>query len=161
MVGWNAQAFNTLLVNQPMIEQDKLSELSIEDSHWGKQPGDHFGYASDEERLAKRGMEDWELVEKIPESQKIIPYWFIAVVITVLLVAIGLGFPFWGNRPGVKPEWFNWGFLAAIFYVAAGAVFVYFMTQLYGSSDGGRLDSDQQKYDESAHENGRANDKTD
>ncbi len=144
-----------------MIEHDKPSKLSSVEPQWGKQSGDHFGYASEEERLAKRGMEDWELVEKIPESQKNIPYWFIAVVVTVLLVAIGLGFPFWGNRPGVIPEWFNWGFIAAIFYVAAGAAFVYFMTQLYGSSAGGRLDSDRKKYDESVHGSDRASDKTD
>jgi len=123
-------------------------QLSSVESRWGEQPGDHFGYSSDEERRAKRGMEDWELVEKIPESQKKIPYWFIAVVVTVLLIAVGLGFPFWGNRPGVKPEWFNWGFIAAIFYVTAGAAFVYFMVQLYGSSLGGRMDSDQQKHDQ-------------
>jgi hypothetical protein len=109
---------------------------------WGHNPEDHFGYASDAERLAKRGMEDWELVSKIPASQRRIPYWFIAVVVIVLLVAVGLGFPFWGQRPGVKIEWFNWGFVAAIVYVAVAATFVYFMTNLYGSERAGRLDSD-------------------
>ena len=109
---------------------------------WGRNPDDHFGYASDEERLARRGMEDWELVTRIPESQRRVPYWFIAVVVIVLLVAIGLGFPFWGQRPGVKVEWFNWGFVAAIFYVAGAGTFVYFMTNLYGSERAGRLDSD-------------------
>jgi len=109
---------------------------------WGRNPEDHFGYASDAERLAKRGMEDWELVTKIPASQRRVPYWFIAVVVIVLLVAVGLGFPFWGQRPGVKVEWFNWGFVAAIVYVAVAATFVYFMTNLYGSERAGRLDSD-------------------
>jgi hypothetical protein len=111
-------------------------------SNWGERPDDHFGYASDEDRMAKRGLEDWELVEKIPESQKGVPYWFVGVIITVLLVAIGLSFPFWGNRPGVHPDWFNWGFVAALFYIAAAAALVYFMVQLYGSTSGGRLDSD-------------------
>lgn len=109
---------------------------------WGQAPKDHFGYASDAERLAKRGMEDWELVTQIPVSQRRIPYWFIAVVVIVLLVAVGLGFPFWGQRPGVKVQWFNWGFVAAIFYVGIAAWFVYYMTTLYGSDRGGRLDSD-------------------
>ena len=109
---------------------------------WGSNPTDHFGYASDEERLARRGMEDWELVTRIPASQRRVPYWFLAVVVIVLLVAIGLGFPFWGQRPGVKVEWFNWGFVAAIFYVAGAGTFVYFMTNLYGSERAGRLDSD-------------------
>jgi len=112
------------------------------DPQWGKAPEDHFGYASEAERLARRGMEDWELVTKIPASQRRIPYWFIAVVLIVLLVAVGLGFPFWGQRPGVKVEWFNWGFVAAIFYVAIAAYFVYYMTNLYGSERAGRLDSD-------------------
>ena len=111
-------------------------------AQWGEVPPDHFGYASEAERLARRGMEDWELVTKIPASQRRVPYWFIAVVLIVLLVAIGLGFPFWGQRPGVHVQWFNWGFVAAIFYVAGAAYFVYFMTNLYGSERAGRLDDD-------------------
>lgn len=117
----------------------------VEEPRWGEQTSDHFGYSTDEERLARRGMEDWELVEKIPESQKGIPYWFTGVVLAVLLVAIGLSFPFWGNRPGVEREWVDWGFVAAIFYVAAGSALVYFMVQLYGTSDSGKLDSDKDK----------------
>jgi hypothetical protein len=115
---------------------------NVDKPEWGEQREDHFGYASDEERLAKRGMEDWELVEKIPESQKSIPYWFIGVVVVVLLVAVGLSFPFWGNRPGYEREWVNWGFIAALFYISAAGALVYFMVQLYGSSSGGKLDSD-------------------
>ncbi len=126
-----------------MAKQDvKTRNLSGVESQWGEASQDHFGYASDEERRAKRGLEDWELVETIPESQKRVPYWFVAIIITVLLVAIGLSFPFWGNRPGHEPEWFNWGFIAALFYIAAASALVYFMVQLYGSSSGGRLDSD-------------------
>ena len=126
-------------------EDPKSKDLSKVDSQWGEAPQDHFGYASDEERRAKRGLEDWELVETIPESQKRIPYWFIAIIVTVLLVAIGLSFPFWGNRPGHHPEWFNWGFIAALFYIAAASALVYFMVQLYGSTSGGKLDSDKNK----------------
>jgi len=122
-----------------------LPEPSPVKTEWGHNPEDHFGYASDAERLAKRGMEDWELVTKIPASQRRVPYWFIAVVVVVLLIAVGLGFPFWGQRPGVKVEWFNWGFVAAIVYVAIAATFVYFMTNLYGSERAGRLDTDPEK----------------
>ncbi|HHH36320.1 MAG TPA: hypothetical protein ENK48_05760 [Gammaproteobacteria bacterium] len=111
-------------------------------SEWGRRPEDHFGYASEEERLAKRGMEDWELVDKIPESQRGVPVWFLAVVVVVLLVAIGLSFPFWGDRPGYERSWFNWGFVAAIVYLIVAGAFVYFMVNLYGSHLGGRLDSD-------------------
>ncbi len=126
-------------------EDAKTRNLSQVESQWGEAPTDHFGYASDAERRAKRGLEDWELVESIPESQNGVPYWFVAIIITVLLVAIGLSFPFWGNRPGHEQEWFNWGFIAALFYISAASALVYFMVQLYGSSSGGRLDSDKSK----------------
>lgn len=125
--------------------KEKVPLSKVEPGNWGEQAEDHFGYASDEERMAKRGLEDWELVEKIPESQKGIPYWFLGVIVTVLLVAVGLSFPFWGNRPGVEREWFDWGFVAALFYIAVAGVLVYFMVQLYGSSEGGRLDSDKEE----------------
>ena len=125
------------------IEETGMTEAKA--SHWGEETSDHFGYASDEERLAKRGMEDWELVEKIPDSQKGVPYWFGAIVVAVLLVAVGLSFPFWGNRPGYEREWVDWGFVAALFYISAAATLVYFMVQLYGSSEGGKLDSDKGK----------------
>ena len=124
--------------SQP-LPKEKLTSI---DSQWGKKPEDHFGYASDEERLAKRGMEDWELVNSIPESQKPVPKWFIGVVLVVLLVAIGLSFPFWGDRAGYEREWVNWGFVVALVYIAVAATFVYFMVKMYGSKIGGRLDSD-------------------
>jgi hypothetical protein len=124
------------------MEPSDGEDLSAVRSEWGHTPENHFGYGSDQERRSKRGLEDWELVEKIPASQRRVPYWFIAVVVIVLLVAVGLGFPFWGQRPGVKVQWFNWGFVAAIFYVAIAGTFVYFMVNLYGSDAGGRLDTD-------------------
>ena len=136
-----------------MIASDidkKAQGLSkVDEPRWGEKPDDHFGYASDEERMAKRGLEDWELVETIPESQKSIPYWFIGVTVAVLLVAVGLSFPFWGLRPGDERPWVDWGFIIALFYVAAGSVFVRFMVNLYGSSIGGTLDSDKNNKDKS------------
>lgn len=118
------------------------SGLGTVNSEWGKRPDDHFGYSSEEDRLAKRGLEDWELVDKIPESQRNVPVWFIAVIAVVLLVAVGLSFPFWGDRPGYERSWFNWGFVFALVYIAVASTFVYFMVRLYGSHLGGRLDSD-------------------
>lgn len=126
-------------------EKRQKNPLTPVESHWGETPADHFGYASDEERLAKRGMEDWELTEHIADSQLNVPYWFIAVVIAVLLIAIGLSFPFWGQRPGVHVNWLNWGFVGSLFYIAAAFAFVYFMLNLYGSELGGRLDTDTEK----------------
>lgn len=113
-------------------------------SAWGEIPDDNFGYASDEERRAKRGLEDWELVEKIPESQEGVPRWFWGIIVIVLLIAIGLSFPFWGDRPGYEREWINWGFGAALLYIVVFGAFVYFMVNFYGSSIAGRLDSDEE-----------------
>jgi drug/metabolite transporter (DMT)-like permease len=93
-----------------------------------------MGYASEEERKAKRGLEDWELVEKMPESQRAVPYWFLAVVVVVLLIGIGLAFPFWGVRPGYERPWLDWGFLIALVYIAVAGYFVYFMVNMYSGS---------------------------
>jgi len=135
-----------------MEQHDKKSELKDEESQWGKLRKDNFGYASDKERLEKRGMEDWELVEKIPESQRNVPYWFMAVVVIVVLVGVGVSFPVWGLRPGVVVKWTGWvkdpGFLGALVYIGVAAAFVYYMVYLYGSSTGGRLDSDKEKQNE-------------
>ena len=130
-----------------MMEQtDKKSGVANGESQWGELRKDNYGYASDEERLEKRGMEDWELVEKIPESQRNVPYWFMAVVVIVLLVGIGLSFPFWGLRPGVVVKWTDWvkdpGFLGSLVYISVGAIFIYYMIYMYGSPAAGRLDSD-------------------
>jgi len=123
-----------------MIEEDKQPELSGVKPHWGELSKDNYGYSSDEERLVKRGMEDWELVEKIPESQRKVPYWFMAVVVSVLLVGVGLSFPFWGLRPGVTVEWTDWikdwGFWGSLVYISVAAAFVYYMVHMGGPAKG-------------------------
>ncbi len=132
------------------VEKESPPPLGdLEDTRWGELPEDNFGYASDEERRAKRGLEDWELVEKIPESQQPVPRWFIGVIVAVMLVAVGLSFPFWGDRPGYEREWINWGFGAALLYTAVFGTFVYFMVNFYGSKVAGRLDTDKEKDAES------------
>jgi len=131
-----------------MGSRDDKPELTNEKQQWGELRKDNFGYASNEERLEKRGMEDWELVEKIPESQLNVPYWFWAVVVIVLLVGVGLSFPFWGLRPGVVVKWTDWvkdpGFLGSLVYIALAGAFVWYMVNMYGSSAAGRLDSDKE-----------------
>jgi hypothetical protein len=135
-----------------MEEQDKQLKSVGDESKWGEYRKDNFGYASDKERLEKRGMEDWELVEKIPESQLNVPYWFWAVVVIVLLVGVGLSFPFWGLRPGVVVKWTDWvkdpGFLGSLVYIALAGAFVWYMVNMYGSNAAGRLDSDKEKQNE-------------
>jgi len=128
-----------------MSDTNKTPAAGDKTPPWGEESSDHFGYASDEERRTKRGLEDWELVEKIPESQRKVPYWFIAVVVVVTLIAVGLSFPFWGDRPGYERAWFDWGFAAALVWIALGFTFVYYMVNLYGTERAGRLDSDKEK----------------
>ena len=127
-----------------MKEQESAEQKPMDATHteWGKIPEDHFGYASEEERLEKRGLEDWELVEKIPESQKRVPKWFYGIILGVLIVAFGLSLPFWGDRPDHARPWFTMGHLYAVIYLLVAGSLVYFMSNLYGSEHGGRLDSD-------------------
>jgi hypothetical protein len=120
----------------------------VKQEKWGEVPDDNFGYSSDEERRAKRGLEDWELLESVPQSQKGVPMWFVAVIVAVLLVAIGLSFPFWGDRPGFERDWINWGFGAALLYLAVFGAFVYFMVNKYSPSVDGMEDKDQKKNQE-------------
>ncbi|TLS66452.1 hypothetical protein FE236_02000 [Mariprofundus erugo] len=120
-------------------EQSPMEETKVE---WGETPADHYGYASDEERLNKRGMDDWEMVEHIPESQRRVPKWFYAVIAGVLMVAFGLSLPFWGDRPDHARPWFTIGHLYAVLYFIVAFAFIFFMVNLYGSDRGGRLDSD-------------------
>jgi len=132
--------------------EDEKKVLSPVTSEWGETPDDHFGYASNEERLSKRGMEDWELTEYIPKSQRSVPYWFVAVMAAVLLVAVGLSFPFWGNRPGVNPHWLDWGFAVALVYIAVGIAFVYFMVNHQGPPNDDPDGENSEKQDEEKHD---------
>lgn len=129
-----------------MDEKDKPTpSLDSVQSQWGETDAEHFGYESEEDRKSKRGLEDWELVERIPESQKPVPYWFFAVVLVVLLVGIGLSFPFWGLRPGDHRPWLDWGYLVALVYIAVAGTFVWYMVRMYSSPRAGRLDTDAEK----------------
>ncbi|MDA8415952.1 MAG: hypothetical protein M0Z78_02595 [Betaproteobacteria bacterium] len=122
-------------MNEEITPKKPLTDVSPE---WGRSDQKHFGYADDEERKNKRGLEDWELVESIPLSQKPVPYWFYAIVVVVLLVAIGLAFPFWGVRPGHVKHWLDWGFFIALVYIAVAATFIYFMVHMYGAQNAGQ-----------------------
>lgn len=57
---------------------------SVKDD-WGSQPDDNFGYASEEERRANRGLEDWELLDKMSEPQPGVFPWFRTVVGSVIV----------------------------------------------------------------------------
>jgi len=134
-------------------EQQSVPGLGAVESLWGESDKEYFGYASEEDRKSKRGLEDWELVEKISLSQKPVPYWFIAVVVVVALVGVSLSFPFWGVRKGVDQPWLDWGFAIALVYIAGGGYVVHKMVQMHGTVEMGRLDSDplNQIHDDEEH----------
>ncbi len=120
--------------NESEKSQDHQPVGAVNESSWGELPADHFGYASEDERKTKRGLEDWEMVEQMQFSQKGVPAWFLAVIGAVLLLAIGLSFPFWGDRPGYERAWIDWGFGVAILYLLVFGSFVYFMVNKYSTS---------------------------
>ena len=70
----------------------KPKDLDPADSQWGAQPEDNFGYASEEERRANRGLEDWEMVDRMSDSQPGIFAWFHtvagAVVAGIIVFAV-------------------------------------------------------------------------
>jgi len=99
----------------------------IKEAEWGKIENDQMGYASEEERHTKRGLEDWEMVEKMQTSEHRIPYWFFALFGVLLLVAVGLTFPFWGVRPGYERSWFDWGIPIGVAWCVIMAGIIYYM----------------------------------
>lgn len=103
----------------------------VEKVVWGEDADDHRGYASDEERRSKRGLENWEMVERMNEdSDHKIPYWFIAIFVVLLLVAVGLTFPFWGDRAGYEREWFDWGIVGGALWVTVMSGIIYYVVDL-------------------------------
>ena len=68
-------------------QQNKMnpSDLDSVESKWGTQSEDNFGYASEEERRASRGLEDWEMVDRMSDSQPGVFTWFRTVVGSVVI----------------------------------------------------------------------------
>jgi hypothetical protein len=46
---------------------------AVDDTKWGEVRDDNYGYANKQERLEKRGLEDWEMVQTMNESKVSIP----------------------------------------------------------------------------------------
>ena len=75
------------------------SKLVAIDNQWGDQPEDNYGYANEEERRKHRGLEDWELVERMSDDQPGVFPWFKTVIWAViagisiyLMVAYGINY---------------------------------------------------------------------
>ncbi|MEJ2574992.1 MAG: hypothetical protein P8164_15655 [Gammaproteobacteria bacterium] len=65
-------------------KKKKPSDLDPVKDDWGAQPEDNFGYTSEEERRANRGLEDWEMVDRMSDSQPGIFAWLHTVVGSVV-----------------------------------------------------------------------------
>lgn len=63
----------------------RLSDLDPIENEWGAPPDDNFGYTSEEERRAHRGLEDWELLDKMSDSQPGLFDWLHTVVGAVIV----------------------------------------------------------------------------
>jgi len=103
---------------------------SVKEPGWGESSDNNFGYENDDERKEKRGLEDWEMLTSMAESKVSIPYWFIAIFFVLLIVAVGLTFPFWGNRPGYERPWFDWGIPMGVAWVMVMSFIIYYFVDL-------------------------------
>ncbi|VAW86638.1 hypothetical protein MNBD_GAMMA16-2154 [hydrothermal vent metagenome] len=110
-----------------MTNTDNKLLSPVEKPKWGETPESHLGYKSKQERMDKRGLEDWEMVAAMETSDQPIPYWFFAIFVVLLIVAVGLTFPFWGNRPGYERSWFDWGIPAGVAWVLVTSAAIYYM----------------------------------
>lgn len=63
----------------------KRSDLEPVKDKWGAQPDDNYGYISEEERREMRGLEDWEMVNNMSDSQPGLFAWFHTVLGSIVL----------------------------------------------------------------------------
>src|SRR3569832_1469200 len=110
------------------VQDGKQPVQSTDDVERGQERNDQYGYDDAAERTTKRGLEDWELAEKMSAtSEHRIPYWLIAIFIVLLLGATGLTFPFCGVRPGCERSWFDWGIVAGAAWVTSMGGLIYYL----------------------------------
>jgi len=131
---------------------NETATIPTKELRWGEMPDDNVGYASKEERLEKRGLEDWEMVEHMANTEQGIPYWFFAIFIVLLLVAVGLTFPFWGNRPGYERDWWDWGIPAGMTWVIVMSVTIYYFVDGRDQAIKRKAEKESGKQDEEVEE---------
>ena len=54
------------------------------ENQWGAQPDHNFGYATEDERRANRGLEDWEMLDSMSKPQPGVRVWLRTVIGTVI-----------------------------------------------------------------------------
>lgn len=65
-------------------DDDAPRNAAPSQQEWGALPDDNFGYRSEEERRARRGLEDWELLEGMSKTQPGVFDWLHTVVGAVI-----------------------------------------------------------------------------
>jgi len=109
------------------IKKQKIPD-AVNELEWGE--SSNYGYKSDEERKDRRGLEDWEMLSSMEHSTVGIPFWFVAIFVVLLIVAVGLTFPFWGSRPGYERPWFDWGIPAGVAWVVFMSAIIYYFVEM-------------------------------
>lgn len=119
-------------MSEPAQPKRRIKKLknpeSVKQPEWGE--SSDYGYKSDDERKDRRGLEDWEMLESMEQSTVGIPFWFVAIFVVLLIVAVGLTFPFWGNRPGYERPWFDWGIPAGVAWVVVMSAVIYYFVEI-------------------------------
>ena len=103
---------------------------AVKNGQWGKLPADHFGYASHAQRRAKRGLEEWEMVNdhlcehsgNINNGRWTRITLIVSTLATVLLYLYGVEI-----NPPHSQEWFVGAYREEVF------VAVFFCVLLYTS----------------------------
>lgn len=65
-------------------DNTKTPNLDPVENQWGNQPDNNFGYASEDERRAHRGLEDWEMLDAMSKPQPGVRTWLRTVIVTVV-----------------------------------------------------------------------------
>lgn len=69
----------------PQQNKPSTPELNSVNNDWGARPEDNYGYSSEEERRSNRGLEDWELLDKMSEPQPGVFPWLKTVIGSVIV----------------------------------------------------------------------------
>jgi len=121
-------------MSEPMNQEDIIKKQAREDAENARL----FGGGQSRPQQQKKGLSDDEIIESGSglESSSRVPRWFLAIIVVVVIAALGLSLPFWGDRPDSPRPWYTWGHAAALAYMIVFGGFVYGMTMLYDPDKG-------------------------
>lgn len=115
-----------MILAPPKKTKDKVLQ-PVKNAQWEIPPTEHYGYADDEERRAKRGLEDWEMVsnhtsnEIDPSTIKWVRITLAsATIITVALYLFGIKI-----KPANEDHWLIGAYREEIFSVIFFFIFLY------------------------------------